>query len=255
MKRLAWTLTAAIGLASPAFAFATDAYITADVDLLSGPDQDYPMIDHLEEGSSVDIQGCTDGGEWCDVVAYDERGWVPGEALQAEYGNEWVLVPEYVPQFQIPIVEFSIQDYWDSYYRYRPFYYQRYNWYHWRPPHRQRPYPVDFPPPHPWRRPPPVEHHPVERPPHGVPMPRPVHDGHPYPRPVQDGQPVPPPRGLPYVPPHAIPMPRNPYPPQHGTPVPQPAHAPAPPPPASHRIDTPKLSTKDKDPVEQGQRK
>jgi uncharacterized protein YraI len=44
MKPLIWTIAAAIGLASPAFAYAyaTEAYVTMDIDLLAGPDQEYP---------------------------------------------------------------------------------------------------------------------------------------------------------------------------------------------------------------------
>jgi uncharacterized protein YraI len=238
MKRLSWTIAAAIGLASPAFAHATDAYVTADIDMLSGPDQDYPQVDRLEEGSQVQIQGCTDGYEWCDVVAYGERGWVPGNYLEFEYQNQWVLAPEYAPQYGIPIVVFSIQNYWDSYYRYRPFYYRRWDWYRWHPPYHRWPRPIDVPPPHPIPGPP-VHHHPID-------YPRVNHHPIDYPPPYHHGNP-PPPRVMPM--PHPVPNP-----PPHVMPMKPVPNNPPPPVQSTHQ-DQPRPSSKDKDPVEQGQRR
>lgn len=244
MKRLLWTVATALGLASPAFAHASEAYVISDVDLASGPDQDYPVIDRLEQGSVVDIQGCTPGWAWCDVVAYGERGWVPANALEFDYQNQWVAVPEYAPRYNVPIVTFSIQSYWDTWYVHRPFYVDRRNWYGWRPPHRQRPFPVDFPPPHPFHGPP-VRHHPIDYPPpyhrggpppHPVDYPPPYHHGNPPPHPVD----YPPPyHGNP--PPRVVPMP---HPVNSTTPVPRPAPNVQ---PASHPVEQPKASSKNKD--------
>ena len=260
MKRLSWAIVAAIGLASPAFAHATAAYVTTDVDMFSGPDQDYPQVDRLEEGSEVDVQGCTQGWEWCDVIAYGERGWVPGGYLEMEdrsYG--WVSMPEYAPRYGIPIVTFSIQNYWDRYYYHRPFYYNRWTWYRWHRPYRHYPYPVDFPRPHPIHRPP--VHHPIDYPPpyhhgqHPVDYPPPYHHGEPhpvdYPPPYHHGQPHP----VDYPPPyhHGNPAPQPPTnPPPRVVPMPHPVPTP---PPASSPKQPPHSPSKDRDPAEQGQRR
>jgi len=223
MKPLFWIIAAAMGLASPAFAYATNAYVTADIDLLAGPDQGYPLVDHLEEGSNVSVQGCTSDWQWCDVVAYCERGWVPGNYLEVEYQNQWVLVPEYAPTYGIPVVVFSIRNYWDTYYRYRRFYHDRDDWYRRPIPHR--PYPVDFPPPHPFHGPPPVHHHPIDYPPpyhHHLPPPRVMPLPHPTPNPT------PPPRVVPM--PHPTPNP----------PMPNPHVMPQKPAPASSSASSPK---------------
>jgi len=244
MKPLTWTIAAAIGLASPAFAYAhaTEAYVTADVDLLAGPDQEYPLIDHLEEGSNVSVEGCTPGWEWCDVVAYGERGWVPGNSLEVEYGDQWMLVPDFAPNYGIPVVVFSIRNYWDTYYRYRPFYYQRWEWYRRPIPHR--PYPVDFPPPHPFHGPPPVHHHPIDYPPpyhhHPNPPPRVMPMPHPTPNPNPPPRvmPMPHPTPNPNPPPRVMPMPHptpNPNPQQGVAPMPNPHVMPQKPAPASSK--------------------
>ncbi len=100
------------------------------------------------------MQGCTDGWEWCDVIAYDNRGWVAGNFVEYEYQDRPVLLPAYGAQIGIPIVTFVIGSYWDNHYRNRPFYRERSRWY-------RRPI-VRRPPPPPLR-------HPYRPPSHGSP--------------------------------------------------------------------------------------
>ena len=154
---LAW-LTALL-LAAPVFAHAADGFATANVNLRAGPDTSYPLIATIPVGTQLAIQGCTDGWEWCDVVAFGNRGWIAGNYLQYNYQNQRVLVPAYGAQIGIPIVSFVIGSYWDSYYRKRPFYRDRSRWYARPVPHRPPPRPIQRPPPRP-----PVQHRPPSRP-------------------------------------------------------------------------------------------
>lgn len=142
MKRLVWPVFAALCLAAPMLAYADSGYIIDNVNLRAGPDPSYPLIAQLDAGTEVDVQGCTDGWEWCDVVAYGNRGWIAGNYIQYEYDNQLVALPSYGAQFGIPIVGFSIGTYWNSYYRSRPFYSDRDSWY-------DRPYVRRGPPPPP----------------------------------------------------------------------------------------------------------
>lgn len=144
MKQLAWLATAALALAAPALtqAQAADAYLADDANLHAGPDASYPLIDQLEAGTEVDVQGCTEGWEWCDVIVGDERGWVIGNNLEYEDQDQAVPLPDYGAQIGIPVITFSIGTYWDRYYRERPFYRQRDYWYH-RPIERRVPAPRD----------------------------------------------------------------------------------------------------------------
>lgn len=145
MKRLTRLALASLSLASlslafPALAQAADAYVTGNVYLRAGPDPDYPLIDQIPAGTEVDVLGCTDGWEWCDVIVFGDRGWIAGNYIEYEYEDRTVLVPEYGPQIGIPIVTFVIGDYWDHYYRSRPFYRDRDRWYS-RPMSRRPPPP------------------------------------------------------------------------------------------------------------------
>lgn len=190
MKRLAWSVLVSLSLASPALVYAADAYVVDNVNMRAGPDLGYPLVDQLPAGTEVDVRGCTEGWEWCDVIADGNRGWVDGNYLQYEYQDQQVLLPAYGEEIGIPIVSFAIGAYWGSYYRDRPFYRDRDHWYH---------YPVE-------RRPPPRPPHY----PHGGPEPRgypgsgyqrPGHLGPvtPWqqPRPVEYGRPMPPREGYP----------------------------------------------------------
>jgi uncharacterized protein YraI len=145
---------AALSLAVPALAQAADGYVTGNVNLRAGPAPDYPLIALIPAGTEVDVQGCTDGWEWCDVIAYGNRGWVAGNFVEYDYQDRPVLLPAYGAQIGIPIVTFVIGSYWDNHYRNRPFYRERSRWY-------RRPI-VRRPPPPPLR-------HPYRPPSHGSP--------------------------------------------------------------------------------------
>ncbi|TAM18000.1 MAG: hypothetical protein EPN68_14945, partial [Rhodanobacter sp.] len=81
MRRLAWLATLPL-LVLPLTILAADGYTTGNVNLRAGPDTSYPRLDTLPAGAPVDIQGCTSGWEWCDVVFQGERGWVAGNFIQ-----------------------------------------------------------------------------------------------------------------------------------------------------------------------------
>jgi uncharacterized protein YraI len=49
--------------------------------LLGGPSMDYPRIGIITWGQGVTVLGCQAGGEWCEVIADGQRGWVPGAKL------------------------------------------------------------------------------------------------------------------------------------------------------------------------------
>ena len=159
MKRPVLALLAVLFLSTPLFAYAADGFVTANVNLRAGPDSDYPLISTIPVGTQLAIQGCTDGWEWCDVIAFGNRGWVAGNYLQYNYQNRRVLVPAYGAQIGIPIVSFVIGSYWGSYYQNRPFYRDRSRWYNRPIRHRPPPRPLHRPPPRP-----PVQHRPPSRP-------------------------------------------------------------------------------------------
>lgn len=131
----------------PALARAADAYVTGNVNLRAGPDPDYPLIGQIPAGTEVDVQGCTAGWEWCDVIVYGDRGWIAGNFIEYEYQDGPVLLPAYGARIGIPVVTFVIVDYWDHHYRNRPFYRERDRWYA----HPIAPRPPPPPVSHPYR--------------------------------------------------------------------------------------------------------
>lgn len=119
-----------------------DGYLNDDTPLYAGPAPEYPQIEGLPYGTYVSVQGCTEGWEWCDVVAdQGDWGWVPGDYIDYVYNGQPVVVTDYGPRIGIPIVSFSISNYWDEHYRDRPFYRERTTWFQRDIPHRA-------PPPH-----------------------------------------------------------------------------------------------------------
>lgn len=115
-------------IAAPASASAQDAVVTVDLNMRAGPSTAFPVVDVVSEGTPVDVHGCVAGYSWCDVSAYDNRGWVSASYLSYAIRGSYVPLVEYVSEIDVPIISFSVGSYWDSYYRGRPWYGQRARW-------------------------------------------------------------------------------------------------------------------------------
>ncbi|NLD56118.1 MAG: SH3 domain-containing protein [Burkholderiaceae bacterium] len=170
-----WIRCWSIGLAALALsgaALAGQAYTTTNVNLRAGPDTDYPVLRWVPEGTVVEVHGCLEDYEWCDVETMGERGWMHANYLAYPYQQQYVPVVNYGPVLGLPIIVFSIDSYWDNHYRRRPWYGDRDRFRHRGP---------DY------RRPPPAYRAPQPRPDHRYPgVPRPDYYPprvHPTPRP------------------------------------------------------------------------
>ena len=114
------------------------------VNLRAGPARDYPLIAQFPPGSVLDIQGCTAGYGWCDVIGPSgARGWIYAGNI-ADSTRDTPLLG-YGASFGIPVIGFMIGDYWGSYYQNRPWYGRQEQW-------RGRDVPSDRPPPRPMPR-------------------------------------------------------------------------------------------------------
>ena len=118
---------AAIATAVPGAAKAQpyQAYATEDSVILSGPSADYPPIASLRQGDPVYVYGCLESYSWCDVAAGSYRGWFDASLLDYYDQGQPVPFDEYAYGIGLPIVSFSIYDYWGHWYRDRPFFYDR----------------------------------------------------------------------------------------------------------------------------------
>lgn len=130
MKNLFVKIAAAgLLMLAPAIAQAAEGYSTANVNMRAGPSTRYPAVAVIPAGSSVEIRGCLSDVNWCDVEFYGGRGWVSGQYVQALYQQRRVYVgPQYYRPLGIPMIRFSVDNYWGRYYRNRDFYRERDRW-------------------------------------------------------------------------------------------------------------------------------
>jgi uncharacterized protein YraI len=174
--RIVRSSRAALGLLilmwAPAGFAAVTATLTAGVHLRAGPAIGYPSVMLVPPGAVVQVFGCEEGYNWCDVQFGADRGWVDAAFLQAPAPSGPVVIATSPAVIGVPIVAFSFNTYWNAYYVGRPWYGRRayyYNYWnrypHGRPPPIYRPPPVYRPPP---PRPPPVVRPPPQRPPPGT---------------------------------------------------------------------------------------
>lgn len=124
---------AGLTLMGAAAAHAAPGYTTADVNLRSGPDTDFPAVVVVPEGEPIQIAGCLDDESWCDVIAGRDRGWMFSEYIAYERRGEYVPLPDVgVAALGIPFVRFAARDYWPRYYVGRPWYRDRGRWFDYR---------------------------------------------------------------------------------------------------------------------------
>ena len=119
---------AAAGIAFSGAAWAQQAFTTRTANVRAGPDREFPLVATLPPGASVYIAGCVTDYRWCDVDFGGGRGWVSTRSLQSTYSGSVVPLYSYGAQIGLPIISFSLLNYWDSYYRNRPFYRERPRW-------------------------------------------------------------------------------------------------------------------------------
>jgi uncharacterized protein YraI len=111
--------------ALPAAASALTAVTTEPVPLRAGPAGDFPVVDQIPGGVNVYVNGCVRAYRWCDVSWRDAHGWVQGDDLAYLESGRRVSIIEYGPRVSLPIIAFSVDSYWDRYYRGRPYYGRR----------------------------------------------------------------------------------------------------------------------------------
>jgi uncharacterized protein YraI len=188
---------------APAGVAQVAATVTAGVHLRAGPDIFFPSVMILPPGAGVTVFGCEQSFNWCDVQFGLNRGWVDAAFLLAPGPRGPVVIAGSPFVSGVPLVTFSFNTYWNTWYAGRPWFGRRGFYYnHWnRFPHG-RPPPIYRP------RPPPPVFRPPPRPPAVRPPPRPP----PSTRPPASGRPP----GANQPPPGNRPPPSNRPPPRQG---------------------------------------
>ncbi|AWM01006.1 SH3 domain-containing protein [Bradyrhizobium amphicarpaeae] len=112
----------------PTAALAAPGIVTVSTGLRAGPGPGFPLVDRVPEGARVNIHGCLRGNAWCDVSFSDDRGWVSSQYLEYLYRNQYVYLPDYVDEIDVPVAPFVLTSYWSNYYEGRPFYRRHAYW-------------------------------------------------------------------------------------------------------------------------------
>lgn len=136
MHKTAIPLLAAIFLwLAPTSAMAGErAYVTNNVHLRAGPDARYPSVAILRGGERVELLGCINGWQWCEIETRDnERGWTAAYYLRALRGNSGLTIIESNQYGSTRVIIYKPYDYWDSHYRNKYFYRDRDKWLGGRP--------------------------------------------------------------------------------------------------------------------------
>ncbi len=123
MKHILPFAAAAAGLLAAYGAQAASGFVTRNADLFAGPGE-YPKVVSVPHGAPVQVYGCIDGYDWCDVMWKDQRGWVRGDMLAIEHRGRRVVMRRGVT-VDVPIIVYDGGSYWDDHYRERPFYRDR----------------------------------------------------------------------------------------------------------------------------------
>jgi uncharacterized protein YraI len=147
--RWLWPLLIAAATLSPLSASAQiSAFTTHDVNMRAGPDRHFPRVTWLRAGTPVNVVGCVDGWRWCDVIAGFNRGWIFARFLSTPFRNQPTVIFNAGGPIGVPLIDFSVNAYWGSHYRNRPWWNNRNHWANqpntWkrpppRPPNRGRP--------------------------------------------------------------------------------------------------------------------
>ncbi len=152
-------------------AAAYPAFTNGEVYLRAGPDTDFPIVHVLYPRTLLEVIGCEQDYQWCDVHSDAGRGWVNADYLVTAFDNREVSVAQNGAAIGLPVLAFLVGAYWADHYFDRPWYGRHPHWNNWnyRPlPPAWRPHPR----PPAWRPRPSVVV-PGVRPPHVGVMPRP----------------------------------------------------------------------------------
>lgn len=103
--KLLTAVAACAMLAAPGLALAQQAVIAnADLNVRSGPGDEYPVIDQVALDSELRLLGCMESSEWCQVSYGAAEGWVPSDLLVARSDGVEVLIRERPSEMGVPVV-------------------------------------------------------------------------------------------------------------------------------------------------------
>lgn len=116
-------------------ALAGNGYSITNLNLRAGPGLDFRVVTTIPRETPVEIYGCLEAFDWCDVGWTNYRGWVSADYLSWYNGGRYYGVQDHGRRSGLTVVAFDF-GYWDLYYRDYPWYRDR----GYGPPRYREPY-------------------------------------------------------------------------------------------------------------------
>jgi uncharacterized protein YraI len=93
--------------ALPSLALALDAVAVTDLNMRAGPGSHYPIVTTIQNAGQVEILGCLEEAQWCQVNWQGNQGWAYSEYLAVTQSGEQIYVPQARSVLDIPVVAFQ----------------------------------------------------------------------------------------------------------------------------------------------------
>jgi uncharacterized protein YraI len=94
-------------IAAPSMAMALQAVAVTDLNMRAGPGSQHPIVTTIQSNGQVEILGCLEQGQWCQVNWQGNQGWAYSEYLAITETDERMFVPQARSVLDIPIVAFE----------------------------------------------------------------------------------------------------------------------------------------------------
>jgi len=107
MKMPLAAAAATLAIATSAIAFQGTA--TIDLPLRSGPGPMHSIIGTIERQAPVEVEGCIENGNWCQVSYNGKRGWAHAGNIGAQTQGRTVVISEARSTMQVPVVRYTEQ--------------------------------------------------------------------------------------------------------------------------------------------------
>ncbi|MCB1477149.1 MAG: DUF1236 domain-containing protein [Rhodobiaceae bacterium] len=96
---------AGAALAIPFAAQAATGTVYTDLNVRSGPGPQYQVIGVINPQTPVVVNGCTEGGNWCQVSYGGQQGWAYSRYIALQEGGGQVVLSEQTSQ--VPVVTYD----------------------------------------------------------------------------------------------------------------------------------------------------
>jgi uncharacterized protein YraI len=107
LRNSLFAAAATLALASPALALPATAL--TDLPLRAGPGPMHPILGNIDRNSVMEVEGCTENGQWCQVALGGSRGWVWGSSIAAQQAGQPVIVTQQRQALQVPTLTYQEQ--------------------------------------------------------------------------------------------------------------------------------------------------